>query len=181
MVSGWRAIACVVVAGAAAPAGAADPLVLQQGFCINRDEQRCVEVALPGTTVDFSRLPRLPDGTRYIHFYSDQQADAGTLFVHVLDAEDEDPAVDVIFPEKFSDKGDKVRSSMAGLAEKVGATGGALVAPFEATGPAETRERFFTVLQVGGPGYFSGQVVDRNGELIPNSQRITFSVLRRAP
>jgi hypothetical protein len=174
-------VSAAIVCLAAAAATAAEPAVLQQGFCINRDEQRCVEVALPGTTVDLSRLARLEDGTRVVYFYSDHQADAGTVFIHVVELEDEDENVDVIFPDKFSDKSESARESLAGLAAKLGTTGTALIAPFEATGPAATKERIFTQVRVAGPGYFSGRVVDRSGRLIDNSQRITFGVLRRAP
>ena len=164
--------------GALVPvAQAQDTRVTIQGFCVVKTQMKCEEVALPGSTISYSVLPKLPDGKRVIYFYSDQRSDANTVLMHVLEAEDFDEGTQLDVPKALERQSATLKPAMEAVAKKLGKGGLVAVAPFEATAGAKPMRSFSSIV-VEGPGAFSGQVVDQNGTPVPGSDRVSFLVTR---
>jgi hypothetical protein len=151
--------------------------VTQQGFCVFREDERCWEVALPDTSVDITRLPQLPDGTRVVYFYSDQTIDGAATFLHVLDSEDDIAGVEVVLPEGTGRNADALRKDFIAAAEKVGSVGAVTVTGFTSRGTG-AKVRTFSTIPVTGPGIYSGRVVGIDGKPVPNSEKVSFTAIR---
>jgi hypothetical protein len=129
-------------ASGAAPHAAPPPVaveVTRQGFCVHKTELRCEEVALAvEAPMDITRLPRLEDGRRGIYFYSDQVAGAKTVFVHVLEAEDDDAEVDYRSSDSARADARDLSPRLRALAKKLGAAGRVVMTPFRGSAGAKT-------------------------------------------
>ena len=171
------AILAALVAGSAVADGPVT--VVHQGFCINREEMRCNEVALPGTMVAFDRLMKLGDGTRAVYFFSDLDVDSEATLVHVLESEDLDGGLEIVPADSVKKDAKKLEGPMKKLAAKFQSMGGLRLTAFKAVKTSRKPNRVFTELKVTGPGFFAGRVVDLDGNKVPTSDRTTFSVIRR--
>jgi hypothetical protein len=157
---------------------AGDAAVTVQGFCIAKTGTRCEEVALPGSTVAYDRLPKRADGARVVYFYSDQRAESKTILLHALEAEDMDAGVRLAVPKALASQATALGPALEAAARTFGKGGLVEVTPFE-TVAGGAPSRAFSVIAVEGPGVFSGQVLDRTGAPVAGSARVSFTVTRR--
>jgi len=171
---GATAIA-VVAAGAAAEASVT---ITHQGFCINRDEMRCNEVALPGTMVAYDRLQQGGD-KRVVNYFADMEVESEQTLVVVLESEDLDGGLEIVIDDSAKKDAKKIEPQLKKLSEKFSTMGGLTLIAFKASKSSRKPNRTFLPLKVVGPGYFAGRVVDLDGNPIPRSDRTTFSVIRR--
>lgn len=179
----WLAAAALL---AAQPASADDaPVVSRYGFCITESEGRCLEVAVPGTVVDYERLPEDESGGRYIAFYSRQQARPGLVLVHILYGEDQDSAVSYVLPDAPRADLAALRGQLERVVAANPGTGSivatALVAapPGAAPRGADPESFVFSRIAVPSPGEYSGKVVGLDGKPAPGTDTVSFSVIRR--
>lgn len=162
----------------ATPAAAADDVsVTRHGFCIRRDEMRCEEVALPGTMVAFDRLTKLEDGTRVAWFFTDQELPSKAVLVHVLEAEDSDTVVAIKSNDAKAKDAKKIEGQLKKLGAKIAGQGSVQLTPIRAS--SDKSFRIFTPIVVEGPGIFTGKITDLDGNIVPMTEKTSFSVFRR--
>ena len=169
-------MAALVVLGEAHQAGAATT-VMRQGFCLARSESGCAEVVLPGTSVDYRRLPKDQTGAPVILYFSAQQAKAGSVFAHVLEAEDADPAVELGVIEGGGTL--NIGRALEKLSAKMRGVGHVVITMFRADSPRADSQIVYSFLRVTGPGVFHGRVVDVDGVPARGSDLITFNIVRQ--
>jgi hypothetical protein len=157
---------------------AADEIAVTRfGFCIRRDEMRCEEVALPGTMVAFDRISKLDDGSRAVWFFTDQEIDAKTVLVHVLEAEDSETSTTLAPSDSVGRDAKKLEPSLKKIADTYAGLGAMQLTAFKGQGGKSFR--MFTPLKIDGPGNYKGRVTDIDGKILANSDTIWFSVFRR--
>ncbi len=172
--AGAMTFVCVLML---AKAACADANILRQGFCVTKTANGCGEVILPDTRVDIARLPKLPDGTRGIYFYSSQQVMSKTTLVHLLWAEDSASHVEYSLPQKAGPQANSLKASLKALVTKLAPEGAVTVTPFSFD-PAEQPSLAMSFIPVTGPGSYDARIVDLKGVTVSGSQPVSISVIQ---
>ncbi len=146
---------------------------VREGFCITPSGTSCSEVILPNTMVDIKKLPKLPDGTPILYFYSEQKAPPKTSFVHILEAVDVDPHVDYLSPERGQLPPGPLKNALEAMIKKNAPDDGVIVIPY--TGEAGVA----SYIPVTTPGAYQASVTDLKGAMLPGSSRITVTIIKR--
>jgi len=173
-----RLFACIALAcfWCAHAIAAKQPAVefVREGFCITPSGTSCSEVILPNTMVDIKKLPKLPDGTPILYFYSEQKTPPKTSFVHILEAVDVDPHVDYLSPERGQLPAGPLKNTLQAMIKKYAPDDGVIVIPYEGqTGGVAS------YIPVTTPGAYQASVTDLKGAMLPGSSRITVTIIKR--
>jgi hypothetical protein len=172
-----RALVTAAVLAAASPA-AAQVSFERYGFCATEADLRCIEVVLPNTTIEIRRLSKDAEGSRVLPFYAVPRDRIEGVLVHVLEAEDAEPAVEIAPLPAACAKVKNLKSKLEALSKKVAGEGEVRVIPFCGGGKGTETPQLFSFVPVRGPGNFHGRVVDVEGALVPGTQRISVGVIR---
>jgi hypothetical protein len=173
--SRYRAVLFCTAALVSSPVHAADVTVLRQGFCVTKSDSGCGEVILPGTMIDFARLPKGPDGKPVIYFYSVQKTTGKATFVQIVQSDEAENNVDYQPLAGGGAQPADLKPALKALIKKLAPEGGVVVTPFR-TNAADDKVIAMSAIAVSGPGVFHASVVDLKGNLIPVSTPISIDV-----